>query len=134
MQHKQIRGDQQQRGNFNGSTHSGDPSFMPRPELVPPGGATTNSGVSSSPWYDAGAKQTASVGQSSNPGPDGNGDDGNSDENKSSGVPATTSGLTSMAGGSEQSSAPVALTSPLNNLDPLCNALPDVTGHTGTVE
>mmetsp|Transcript_5525 Transcript_5525/g.8735 ORF Transcript_5525/g.8735 Transcript_5525/m.8735 type:complete len:614 (-) Transcript_5525:52-1893(-) len=134
VQHKQIRGDQQ-RSNFNGSTHSGDPSFMPRPELVVTGGPPTNAGISSSPWYDASSKQSTSVGPPGNSGQDGNSEgDGHLDENTSGGATAATPGLLPIAGGSEQPNAPVALSSPLNNLDPLRNALPDVTGHVGTVE
>jgi len=130
VQHKQIRGDQQ-RSSFNGSVHAGDPSFMPRPEL-PSGGTSSGMGISSSPWYEA--KPSAAVGTANDAAQDDTADlEGNPDENTNTGVAAKTVGLPPIMSVTEQSKTPVAF-SALNSLDPLLNALPDVTGHTGTVE
>jgi len=133
VQHKQIRGDQQ-RSSFNGSTHAGDPSFMPRPELTS-GGTSPGVGISSSPWYNSSSKPSTAVGVAA---ADAAQDDttdgeGNPDEITNTVVAAKSVGLPPIRSVTEQSKTPVDL-SPLSSLDPLRTALPDVTGHAGTAE
>lgn len=131
VQHKQIRGDQHRNDSFGSPTHSGDPTFMPRPD-VPPGVASSEDmGISSTPWYDAATKPSPPDGAVGEEDEDIHPDNtvvGDLNE----GLVGNIAPLLPSIGTEQQVAQPVDNT-PLASLEPLLNALPDVAGHVGTV-
>ena len=123
VHHQQIQGDQM---------YAGDPSLAPRPPYPPGDDPEQGMGISDTPGRDAAAPNPGPVaGTLCEPAQDGQQHEieGNPQEI----VGNSPLGLATGKGTTEQSSVPLDL-SPLANLEPLRSALPDVTGHDGTVE